>query len=128
MEIDILTKFSEGRIVLISKEEQVNRLPWNEHPTFLGVALKHLITGKDTNHNFSCHIVRVKAGCEIGNHIHEGKWELHEVIKGNGTCIIADEQILYNVGTIAVIPADIPHTVKADEDLYMFAKFIPALL
>lgn len=128
MENDILAKFSEGRIIVIPKEEKVNRLPWNEHPTFSGVALKHLITGKDTNNSFSCHMVRVKAGCEIGNHIHEGKWELHEVVKGNGMCIIDDEQLFYDVGTIAVIPADIPHTVKADEDLYMFAKFIPALL
>lgn len=124
----MVKQFSEGRVFLDSKEETVNQLPWNEHPTFSGVALKHLITGKDTEHKFSCHMVRVNAGCEIGNHIHEGKWELHEVIKGKGQCLIGDEKIKYIVGTVAAIPADIPHTVHADDDLYMLAKFIPALL
>ena len=126
--MDILNMFNEGRIVLGSKEIVVNQLPWNEHPTFSGVALKHLITGKDTDYKFSSHIVRIKAGCEIGNHIHEGKWELHEVIQGSGKCIISDQQISYSAGTIATIPADIPHRVQANEDLYLLAKFVPALL
>lgn len=122
MDIDMVKQFSEGRVILNSKEETVNQLSWNDHPTFVGVALKHLITGKDTDNKFSCHMVRVNAGCEIGNHIHVGKWELHEVIKGKGQCIIGNQQVNYVIGTIATIPADIPHTVQADEDLYMLVE------
>ena len=88
-----------------------------------------MITGKQTDGKFSSHLVRVKNGCEIGEHIHEGKWELHEVVCGQGVCRIETSEIPYVKGVTAVIPADLPHSVKAAEaDLYLLAKFIPALL
>ncbi|MDY3795886.1 MAG: hypothetical protein SOZ81_04135 [Agathobacter sp.] len=69
------------------------------HPTFEGVELKHIITAKDTDGHFSFHLVRIAAGKTIGNH-----------------------------RVISIIPAKIPHEVKAgNEGLYLFAKFIPAL-
>jgi len=129
MTTDILQAFQDGQIFLNSHDENVKDLPWHEHPKFSGVSLKHLITAKDSEGKFSSHLVRVKRGCEIGEHIHEGKWELHEVIAGRGTCHIEDKKIDYIEGVAAVIPSDIPHIVQATEsDLFIMAKFIPALL
>lgn len=52
----------------------------------------------------------------------------HEVIAGSGICINNGEKINYEVGTISIMPAGIPHEVNAGTDgLYLFAKFIPAL-
>lgn len=117
-----------GEIVLQDGNKKVGDFPWNEHPTFSGVALKHLLTGKDTNGRFSCHLVRVAAGCKIGNHIHEGKWELHEVIRGQGICKMETSRIPYHSGVVAAIPADAAHEVQAEEELILLAKFVPALL
>jgi len=129
MTIDILKAIQEGVVFGISEEIKVEELPWNEHPTFSGVALKHLVTANNTDGKFSSHLVRVKSGCEIGKHIHEGKWELHEVMRGHGTCIIESKELEYYGGVTAVIPSDLIHVVKAgDEDLYILAKFIPALV
>ena len=129
MTTDILQAFTDGQIFSNSHNEQVKDLPWHDHPTFPGVSLKHLITAKDSEGKFSSHLVRVKRGCEIGEHIHAGKWELHEVFDGQGICRINGEKIDYVKGVAAVIPADIPHVVQATErDLYIMAKFVPALL
>ena len=129
MTTDILSAIQEGKVFCGSNEVNVKDLPWHEHPTFVGVALKHLITAKNTDGKFSSHLVRVNSGCEIGEHIHEGKWELHEVIEGHGKCIIENKKVNYYDGIVAIILPDIPHTVKAGEDdLYILAKFIPALV
>lgn len=129
MNIDILAAIQEGAVFCTSDKIIVKDISWNDHPSFSGVALKHLITAKDTEGKFSSHLVRVTSGCEIGEHIHEGKWELHEVIKGNGKCIIEGKEFNYCEGITAVIPADIPHIVKAGgDDLYILAKFVPALV
>jgi len=129
MSLDILQAFQAGQVFSAAQEANVKDLPWHEHPKFQGVALKHLITAKDSDGQFSSHLVRVNRGCEIGTHIHEGKWELHEVLGGRGKCRIAQKEVDYRAGVTAVIPADIPHVVAATEsDLYILAKFVPALL
>jgi len=129
MSLDILQAFQEGQVFSAAQEEHVKDLPWHEHPKIQGVALKHLITAKDSDGKFSSHLVRVNHGCEIGTHIHEGKWELHEVLGGCGKCRIDQKEVDYRAGVMAVIPADIPHVVAATEsDLYILAKFVPALL
>ena len=129
METELLLSIIEqGRIEYSDKTVDVSSLIWNPHPAYAGVSLKHLVTGQDTEGKFSCHLVRIEAGYEIGEHIHEGKWELHEVIYGDGNCIILDREISYQPGIEAVIPADIKHRVIANEsDLYFLAKFVPAL-
>ena len=124
----VLEQLCQGKVVAGLAAKNVESLPWNNHPAFAGVALKHLITGKDTDGKFSCHIVRIDTGCEIGTHIHEGKWELHEVVKGKGYCLLENEKVDYDAGIVTAIPADLPHSVVAEEQLYLLAKFVPALL
>lgn len=129
MSTDILKAIQDGEIFCHSNKTHVNEIPWHEHPTFAGVALKHLITSTNTDGKFSSHLVRVQSGYEIGEHIHAGKWELHEVIAGHGKCIMNNEEVEYYEGVAAVVPSDIPHIVKAlEEDLYILAKFVPALI
>ena len=122
------TAVEQGTIITLQKKTLTKELAWNAHPTFKGVYLKHLATSEDTHGKFSCHLVRVEAGCEIGSHIHDGKWELHEVLEGGGECILAAQNIPYQPGVTAVIPENMEHTVRADQELYLLAKFIPALI
>lgn len=125
----ILEKFSLGKVVYQNKEIHIEKLEWNKNNANKGVYLKHIIKGEDTDGKFSCHIVKIESGCEIGQHIHESNWELHEVINGEGKCFLVDKEVGYSVGTLSVIPQGIEHKVMAfNGDLYLFAKFIPALL
>lgn len=124
----IVKVFNGGKVVYQNREVDIEKLEWNKNNN-KGVYLKHIIKGEDTDGKFSCHIVKIESGCEIGQHIHEGNWELHEVIAGEGKCFLEDKEVLYSVGTLSVIPQGMEHKVMAiNGDLYLFAKFIPALL
>ena len=48
---------------------------------------------------------------------------------GSGTCVNNGTELAYEPGTITILPMGLPHEVKAGADgLYLFAKFIPALV
>ncbi|MFA4886029.1 MAG: cupin [Desulfotomaculaceae bacterium] len=120
---------SEGEIVYLDKKFNVEALDWNQHPSFAGVFLKHLVKGESSDGKFSCHLIRIKDGFEISDHIHEGKWELHEVIGGIGKGVMAGQEIVYKHGVTVVVPESVQHKIVADNgDVYLLAKFIPALL
>ena len=126
--MDIFERFNNGKLVLPESRKEFGDIAWSKHPTFEGVELKHMITAKDTDGQFSYHLVRIAPNCSIKNHIHETQLETHEVIAGSGECINAGEAIAYEGGVISIMPAGVPHEVNAgDEGLYLFAKFIPAL-
>ena len=120
--------FNNGYLRLPATTVEFAGIPWSKHPTFEGVELKHIVTAKDTNGQFSYHLVRIAPNKSIQNHIHETQLETHEVIAGSGVCINDGVKIPYAAGTISILPAGIPHEVNATEDgLYLFAKFFPAL-
>lgn len=126
--MNIYQKFEMGKLALPYEQINFDSVEWCPHTKFEGVALKHLITSKDTNGIFSYHLVRIAPNKKIGQHIHEFHLETHEVIAGSGKCINDGNNLSYNVGTISIFPAGIKHEVIADiEGLYLFAKFIPAL-
>ena len=128
MKNEVFEAFNKGRLSVVEGDVAFEQIDWSKHPTFEGVELKHIITAKDTDGNFSFHLVRIAPGKTIGNHSHETQLETHEVISGNAVCINDAKKMEYEPGVISIIPAKIPHEVKAgDEGLYLFAKFMPAL-
>jgi len=129
MSDETISQLIEGRCIFTpSGVTSATELPWNAHPSFPGVSLKHLVTGAATGGALSCHLVRVALGGRLERHVHAGQWELHEVVAGSGTADLNGEQAVYAPGVMAVIPKGAPHAVTAGEDgLYLFAKFFPAL-
>lgn len=128
MQNNLFNSFNNGSLKLPTTTINFATIPWSEHPTFDGVELKHIITAKDTNGQFSYHLVHIAPNKSIKNHIHETQLETHEVIEGYGICINDDVSIPYEAGTISIMPAGIPHEVNAGKaGLYIFAKFFPAL-
>jgi quercetin dioxygenase-like cupin family protein len=116
-------------VALIAEDRTADRLAWNPHAKFAGVAMKHLVTGSDTGGRLSVHHVKIDPGCAIGDHAHAGQVEIHEVIAGEGSCTIGTKEIRYVSGTIGVMPADTIHRVIAGKDgLLLLATFSPALL
>jgi quercetin dioxygenase-like cupin family protein len=125
-----MTEFASlDTVVTVDRVVPTSTLAWNKHATCPGVFLKHLVTGESTKGHCSIHLVKVEAHCAITEHIHESKWELHEVLAGDGRGAISGASILYSPGTTIVIPESMRHRVEAgDHDLYLRATFIPALI
>lgn len=118
-----------GRLRLPSSERSFGDLPWNRHPTFDGVELKHIVTARETGGQFSYHLVRIAPGKAIGSHTHETQLETHEVIAGTGVCVNGGAELPYEPGVITILPKGSPHSVTAGSGgLCLFAKFIPALV
>lgn len=126
--MNLFEKFEAGKLVLPASQIDFKAVAWSPHAKFEGVALKHLVTSKDTKGTFSYHLVRIAPNKKIGKHIHETQLETHEIIAGSGVCINDGEELSYEVGVISIFPARIEHAVIAGKDgLYLFAKFMPAL-
>ncbi len=120
---------ANGTIAYLDRDEAVGHIEWIEHPKFKGVFLKHLVKGADTDGQLSCHLVKLDPGCVLEEHTHESQWELHEVIAGEGDCILGAKALPYHPGRMTVIPKGTPHQVAAKgEGLVLLAKFFPALL
>ena len=126
--MEIFEKFDNGRLALPERVVDFKSLKWNEHPSYEGVALKHIVTAKDCGGLFSYHLVRIAPNCKIELHTHETQLETHEVVAGSGICLNNGVSIDYMPGIISIMPAKVEHEVTAvNEGLYLFAKFIPAL-
>ena len=123
------TVFELGTIYINGFElNKTDNIEWQKHLKFNGVFTKGLFSGKDSDNNLSAMLVKIEPNCEIGNHIHEGKAELHEVVYGEGVTLVSDRSIAYKPGVISLIPADVPHSVKASNSgLVLLAKFTPPL-
>jgi quercetin dioxygenase-like cupin family protein len=107
----------------------VSTLAWNSHAKFAGVSLRHLVTGKDTPGRLSLHHVRIDPGCSIGDHTHAGMVEIHDVLSGDGTCVLEGKEKRYLPGMMGVMPADRIHRITAgQEGLLLLATFSPALV
>lgn len=125
---DIFDAFAHGTVITPRSATPAETLAWNPSPAFPGVALRHLITGADSNGRFSLHQVRLDPGAEIGEHTHPGNWELHQVIHGSGTLVRADGETAYRPGSAAALPENEPHAVRAGADgLGLLAVFVPPL-
>ena len=125
MEKDLFQQFDNGALAHAGQVLDLGSCAWNAHKEFAGVFLKNLVTTEQTAGLFTCHLVRIEPNCKIGLHTHPGSIELHEVIKGNGTCLMNQKEIPYAPGVMAVIARNEPHEVKAGEKgLFLFAKFV----
>jgi quercetin dioxygenase-like cupin family protein len=126
---EIATKLANGSITFENREDRVEDIPWNRHPKFKGVYLRHLVKGADTGGTLSCHVVRLDPGAILEDHIHESQWEVHEVVEGQGTFFLGSRETAYYPGRMAVIPRGAMHRVIAGTSgLVLLAKFSPPLV
>lgn len=102
---------------------------WAPHARFAGVAMKHLLRegAGAPGPRMSVHLVRVAAGCTIGEHRHAENAELHLVLEGVGEGLVEGRATPYRPGTAALIPEAALHEVRAREDLVLLAVFTPEL-
>ncbi|HEX3001748.1 MAG TPA: cupin domain-containing protein [Methanoregula sp.] len=127
--IDTGTVRGHETIVSLIEEKKVESMPWNPHPKFGGVSLRHLVIGKDTGGRISLHQVRIHPGCSIGDHAHPGQVEIHDVLDGEGVCRLEGIEIRYAPGVMGIMPADKVHRIDAGEHgMLLLATFCPPLV
>lgn len=128
MQEKIFDKMDGGRIEYMDRVVEAGEITWNPHPVYSGVSLKTLIGLEEAGGRFSCLLVKLEPDSEIGEHIHDSQWELHEVMDGEGKCYILDKEIVYEPGVCSVIPDGRKHRVLAGKQgLSLLAKYIPAV-
>ncbi len=118
--------FTEGKAICGGGEIDLSQAPWTPHPDYPGVWYKLLILGEHTAGKFSAGVMKVESGHESFAHAHD-QWELHEVIGGTGAAMVGEEEVALGPGVSFVIPDGTPHSIHADVELTMTAKFWPAL-
>ena len=127
--MDTFNSFENGILEVNGVSLAIKDIKWNEHSAFKGVFLKNLLKSTDTGGVFSTHLVKIEPGAEIGSHVHTDNAELHEVIAGDGCCIMEKRRISYSAGVCTFIDTSSKHRVIADKNgLFLFAKIFPALL
>ena len=127
MENDVFEQFENGFFVCKSQKTDLSISEWKRHDEYEGVFIKHLVNADQTGGRFSCHLVRISPNHRIGWHSHPDSMELHEVIRGCGSCLMYQGEIAYVPGVMGLIDRNEFHEVKAGkEGLFLFAKFIAA--
>jgi len=124
----IFDQLDRGRIEYTDRMADAGEISWKQHPVYAGVSLKPLISFEDAGGRFCSLLVSLEPGHEIGEHIHNDQWELHEVLDGTGICIILEKEVDYEPGVCALIPDGRRHRVIAGEQgLSLLAKYIPSV-
>lgn len=70
-----------GVLALPQGRKDFSPIDWSKHPTFEGVELKHIVTGKETKGLFSYHLVKIAPNCSIKNHIHKTQLETQRLLQ-----------------------------------------------
>ncbi len=126
---DLSKHLSSGTLTSLDGERILAHTPWTAHPVFKGVSMKHLIRANDTAGRLSAHMVSLEPGAVLDSHVHESQYELHEVLHGKGCFHLEDKEVVYEPGSMGIIPMGTNHKVVAGETgLVILAKFFPALL
>ena len=124
----IVGNFNFEKLITLETTKNLLDLPWNAHPNFEGVELKHLITAKESQGIFSYHLVRILPYKKIGYHNHQEQIETHEVMDGSGICILDGQEYPYQPSCMTIFPQKVNHEIIAKaEGLMLLAKFFPAL-
>ncbi|NQS76833.1 MAG: cupin domain-containing protein [Peptococcaceae bacterium] len=126
---ETIRELGAGKVIYVDQDLEVTELAWQPHASFAGVFLKHLVKGGATGGKFSCHLIRIQNGYAIGEHIHEDKMEFIHIVAGVGQGELGSKKFDCRLGVSIVVPEKVKHSITAGSgDVYLLAKFVPALL
>lgn len=126
MENQNIARLMEEGAAFFPAEDKGRRPVWYLIPAWTGVALADLAPGADTKWSFTSHLVRVRKGCEVPDHLHESQWEWNAILDGHGKMVLDGRDILFKPGDTFTTPPGVRHAVVADtEDVALLAVFAP---
>jgi len=108
----------------------VNNIAWEPHPSVQGIRIKPLISNREDGLDVSCLLVKIPAGGEAPEHIHENQDDIIYPLEGKATIWIDGAgEFALEPGALVRVPKGIRHKVyKVLEDLLVYDVFFPALM
>ena len=108
----------------------VDDLAWRPHPLVKEVSIKPLVTKSEDGLNVTCMLVRIPAGVEIPEHIHEEQADILYPIDGKAEMNVAGAgTFALKPGVIVRVPKGIRHRIfNVTEELLIYDVFQPATL
>ena len=108
----------------------VGDISWRPHPLVKEVSIKPLVTKNEDGLNVTCMLVRIPAGIEIPEHIHEEQVDILYPLKGNAEMDVAEAGTFpLKPGVIVRVPIGTKHRIfNVTEELLLFDVFQPPTL
>jgi len=109
---------------------KIEDLTWDPHPLATGVKIKPLVTKRDHDLNVSCILVRVPAGIDIPEHIHERQVDILYPVSGRAEMYVEGAgNFALEPGVVVRVPMGAKHNIfNVTEDLLIYDVFHPATI
>ena len=106
----------------------VDDIAWRPHPLVKEVSVKPLVSKGEDGLDVTCMLVKIPAGCEIPEHVHEDQADILYPLQGRA------EMYVQGAGTFALLPGVIVRVPKntrhrifnVTEQLLIYDVFQPA--
>ena len=111
-------------------QRSIEDIPWVQHSTAVGVEIKPLITWKDQGAGVTCMLVRIPAGKEVLEHVHEDQDDILFPLAGKGTMWVDGVgEFPLIPGVMVRVPKGTRHKIeKVTEELLIHDVFCPYLM
>ena len=108
----------------------VESIPWVPHPTAPDVQIKPMITLKEYALDVTCMLVKVPAGKEVPEHIHETQDDILYPLEGKAVMWVdGGEDFILEPGVVVRVPKGVKHKIfDVTEELLIYDVFCPALI
>lgn len=108
----------------------IDSIAWEPHPSVPGVEIKPLISKRDDGLDVSCLLVKVPAGSEVPEHIHETQDDIIYPLTGKASMWVdGTGEFALEPGVLVRVPMGTRHKVfNVIEDLLVYDVFSPALM
>ena len=105
-------------------------ISWRPHPLVKEVKIKPLVTKSEDRLNLTCMLVRVPAGIDIPEHIHQEQVDILYPIQGKAEMNVEGAGTFpLQPGVIVRVPKGIKHKIfNVTEELLVYDVFHPATL
>ena len=106
----------------------VDSLSWAPHPIAEGVQIKPLVTKKDHGLDVTCVLVKVPAGKEVPEHIHETQADILYPLQGRAEMYVEGAgNFELKPGVVVRVPIGVKHKIfNVAEELLIYDVFQPA--
>ena len=108
----------------------VEDISWLSHPLVKEVNIKPLVTKSEDGLNVTCMLVRVPAGIEVPEHIHEEQVDILYPLQGKAEMDVEGAgTFLLKPGVVVRVPIGTKHRIfNVTEELLLYDVFQPATL
>lgn len=106
-------------------------IPWQDHPSLKNISIKKIITteafGKDSP---SIIMVKIPAGAEVTEHIHDGSEDMLFILAGRGTMEIEGQgRFSLRKDVVVRVPRNTRHRIfDVSEEIIVYDVFNPGIM